>query len=655
MKLVGISGEAGSGKDTVAAFLRDTFGLVTSVSLGDLVRAQLSEIGVVPNRALQRMVADYRRTTRGSNYWVDLAISHTPREKEFLLLTGIYAPGEAQHLLRLGGVLVWLEALEPTRIQRIKERRDGPRDELLLLNPTAFISQLQDEKGSQILDSESAASLSAVKSFAQYVIQNDGDLDALKKSVDNFTQFLEQTFRRPPGNLSLIAAPVNETYEAAAPWMEDLDSLIRLEKSKFFQNFLAGPEAAVLGAKVEVVADMLLGEAVRVLYKPNLLSITGTQTAKRVADIIEVESPRTALINLRAFKPSNQEEEYFIGLTDHVFHELHMKAHVFWLNNKDTILKNLDERLKQISKIDAIQFGGKRYRGLEKVRDSGVAFSIPENEVAAIVELAQNPILKIKPILEIIKNDRIFEVSGFKNSKASIVVHDVVDHLWTFELLDRIGLLSKYKEMFDAIGNPEKIDIFKREGEIVASIAFGVRAFQGVAPGFRPIIGSKDIVRMVRDLRGRLSDRHTDALRIVNNLDSDGTEWRSLGYTYSNYLTELDEQRRVFGCIKFRDPKTRRVVSELDPQSPDYLCFFIEVHHALLDSANKHRNALFYTHFIIEEYLRGIGSEGTTTKPIAITASLLDGAKLRHSNSVPKEVSEWMFRNYGFTANRNLV
>jgi hypothetical protein len=97
------------------------------------------------------------------------------------------------------------------------------------------------------------------------------------------------------------------------------------------------------------------------------------------------------------------------------------------------------------------------------------------------------------------------------------------------------------------------------------------------------------------------------------------------------------------------------VVGELDPGSPDYLSFFIETHHALLDSANKHRNALFYAHFIIEEYLRGVGSEGAHTRLIAITPSLLDGTRLRHSASVPKEVSEWMFRNYGFTANRNLV
>jgi hypothetical protein len=167
-------------------------------------------------------------------------------------------------------------------------------------------------------------------------------------------------------------------------------------------------------------------------------------------------------------------------------------------------------------------------------------------------------------------------------------------------------LIACGKVPTNAMGHPEKLDIFRREGEAVASISYGVRAFEGVAAGFRPLIGSKDIVKMVREMRGQLSERHTNALRIINNLESDGMEWRSLGYTFSNYITELDEQRKAYGSIKYRDPKTRRVTEELSPLSPDYLCFFIETHHALLDSTNKHRNALFYVHFLIEEYLRGV-------------------------------------------------
>jgi hypothetical protein len=155
-------------------------------------------------------------------------------------------------------------------------------------------------------------------------------------------------------------------------------------------------------------------------------------------------------------------------------------------------------------------------------------------------------------------------------------------------------------------------------------------------------------------MRGMLDERHTEALRIVNNLESDGPEWRSLGFTYSNYVTELNEQRRLFGRIKYRDAKTQRIIGELDPASPDYLCFFIEAHHALLKSSNKHRNALFFTHFIIEEYLRQVTGKGRP-KVVAITPHLMDGSRLRNSQVVPSPVSEWMFRNYGFTANRNMI
>jgi hypothetical protein len=258
-----------------------------------------------------------------------------------------------------------------------------------------------------------------------------------------------------------------------------------------------------------------------------------------MAGILQETDPRLALDNLRAFKPSNQEEEHFAGLDDHEFYNLHLKAHLLWLQNEVKVVDAVQARLDEIRKTDRIQFAGKRDRGLDRMRKHGVVFGISKDHVSRIAELTKNPLLAVRPILEFVKNERIFQVSGFMGSKASVVVHDVVDHLWTFDLLDKIGLLAKYREMFDAIGNPEKIDIFKREGEAVASISYGVRAFQGVAPGFRPLIGAKDIVRIVREMRGRLSEIHTDALRIVNNLESDGTEWRSLGYTYSNYLTEF--------------------------------------------------------------------------------------------------------------------
>lgn len=655
MKIVAICGEAGSGKDTVARILEKRLASASTVSLGRLVRSDLHNMGVAPDRKLQARVADHRRTTRGAGYWVDQGIRSASAAHLHVILTGLYAAGEVQHLHSLGGIAVWIEADRELRLERILNRMDGARDEQILSDREGFLAQLEHEKGSQqkALDQ---VSLLSVRPLCNFSLSNNVGLDELEAAAADLIDLIEKHNPSRLDNLSLIAAPEFLRYDAETPWSESLDFLTSLERRHFFEAVLASSDVIAVGDLPSVQIGMSLRDSVRALYKPNLRSITGNQTARRMAEIFEEENPDTALTKIRAFKPSNQEEEYFTGLTDSEFHDLHLQTHIRWAKSRFDIIAVIPEKLERIKKIDRQQFEVKKNRGIERLRRDGVVISIMPKHIEAVVAWANNPICRVRPVLEFVKSDRIFQVSGFTDAKASLVVHDVIDHMWTFDLIDRIGLFHKYHQMFDATGNPEKVDIFRREGEAVASISYGVRAFEGIAPGFRPLIGAKDIVRMIREMRGgRLSEVHTDALRIINNLESDGTEWKSLAYTFSNYITELDEQRRVYGCIKYRDPSTHRVVGELDPYSPDYLSFFVEAHHALLDSANKHRNALFFTHFVIEEYLRNVATTRTPGSPISITPALLDGTRLRHSSSVPTEVSGWMFRNYGFTANRNAL
>jgi cytidylate kinase len=220
MRFVGISGEAGSGKDAVAAILSRAMRSAAVISLGDLIRGQLSAIGVDPDRTLQRTAADYWRKTVSSGYWVDLAISQAGTEVDTLVLTGIYAPGEARYLQQLGGLLVWVEASEGLRLQRIENRADGARDELLVRDAAAFTLQLEAERGQQLLGDGATASLLQVKDVAQYFIRNDGDLDDLNAAIGKLVIHLNREFSHPTGNLSLITISEEMGYDAASPWAE---------------------------------------------------------------------------------------------------------------------------------------------------------------------------------------------------------------------------------------------------------------------------------------------------------------------------------------------------------------------------------------------------------------------------------------------------
>src|SRR5690606_24385730 len=154
---------------------------------------------------------------------------------------------------------------------------------------------------------------------------------------------------------------------------------------------------------------------------------------------------------------------------------------------------------------------------------------------------------------ELAKNWLILTLSGFEGSKLSLAVHDAIDHMWTFDLAERKGLFSKFSDLFESIGNPQLTDIFKREGEILASISFGTRYWE-LQSGFRPILDTRSINEHLASLssKGELSERHQRAVEITTDLMSEpeSTEYTSLGFVLSNYLATLHEQRRRYGRIK---------------------------------------------------------------------------------------------------------
>lgn len=152
---------------------------------------------------------------------------------------------------------------------------------------------------------------------------------------------------------------------------------------------------------------------------------------------------------------------------------------------------------------------------------------------------------------------------------------------------------------------------------------------------------------------GELEQRHMNAYQTIKGLRKGSVEWQSLGFTFSNYITELDEQRRKHGKIKQRDPRTRKIIGELDPLSPDYLCFFIDAHSEILSSKNKHRDDLFRFHILLEECLHA-AANGENPVPRRILLGNLRNIDFKQTR-LPEQRLHWMRNNYGFTATRNAI
>lgn len=182
MVLVGLVGNAASGKDTVAAIF-EAHGM-KHVSASDAVREELRRRGLEPSRELQTSVANELRVVRGADYFVRLALERAADPSDVgTVVSGIYAPGEVAYLRRLGGIVVGLTVCvgETTdvrlRYDRLASRADGSRDALTFEEFTA--AHARENGGS----TDHEPNVRALLAEADRVVLTDTDATGLHAAV----------------------------------------------------------------------------------------------------------------------------------------------------------------------------------------------------------------------------------------------------------------------------------------------------------------------------------------------------------------------------------------------------------------------------------------------------------------------------------------
>lgn len=183
METMAIAGYAGGGKDTVAkAFEARGF---THISLSDLVRQEISSRGLDTNRRLQNEIANSLRNSRGESYWVKRAMGLYKRLPDSLVLSGIYAPGEAQYVIdELGGVIIAALATPEEddphlRFARVSKRADGSRDAVTI---DEFM-EAHARENSGLSDDE--ANVSSVIKMARYVVMCSDEAPSIDVQVND--------------------------------------------------------------------------------------------------------------------------------------------------------------------------------------------------------------------------------------------------------------------------------------------------------------------------------------------------------------------------------------------------------------------------------------------------------------------------------------
>lgn len=183
IQLIGIAGTDGSGKDSLGEYLRDQKGW-TFVSVTDTLREEANKRGIKLGRNTLREISAEWRREYGLGVLVDRAVeayeSSDQLDSKGLVVASLRNPGEADSVHLKGGVVVWVDADQAVRYERIHARNRGSEDHV-----TFEEFQAEEKIQSQHSGDEATLSLLDVKEKADIFIDNSGsDMEAFMLQVE---------------------------------------------------------------------------------------------------------------------------------------------------------------------------------------------------------------------------------------------------------------------------------------------------------------------------------------------------------------------------------------------------------------------------------------------------------------------------------------
>jgi dephospho-CoA kinase len=178
MRIVGVSGTNGAGKDTLAQLLVERYGFVF-VSVSDLLRDEARRRGLPVEREVLGMISAQWRREHGMGVLVDRAIERFTAPHTGVVIASIRNPGEADRIHELGGSVIWVDAPARVRYERIRARQRAGTD------AKTFAAFLEEESAEREHSGDEATlSLDAVKARADIFVENAGDRGSFTDAVD---------------------------------------------------------------------------------------------------------------------------------------------------------------------------------------------------------------------------------------------------------------------------------------------------------------------------------------------------------------------------------------------------------------------------------------------------------------------------------------
>ena len=179
MRIIGIGGTNGAGKDTLAQVLVERYGFLF-VSVSDVLRDEARRRGLPVERDVLRTISAEWRREHGLGVLVDRSLDLLTESHAGIVIASIRNPGEADRIHELGGRLIWVDAPAKVRYDRVIARARTEED------AKTYGEFLAEEAAERAHSGDGATlSLEAVKACADVVIENPGtDIEAFRDAAD---------------------------------------------------------------------------------------------------------------------------------------------------------------------------------------------------------------------------------------------------------------------------------------------------------------------------------------------------------------------------------------------------------------------------------------------------------------------------------------
>lgn len=177
MIIIGITGTLGAGKGTIVDYLAKNLGF-KHFSAREFINRELVRRNLPQNRDTLTAVANELRTRHSPSYIIDMLYLEAEEAGINSVIESIRTPGEIESLRKKKHfMLLAVDADSKIRFDRIKKRKSATD----YIDYETFIA---NEKREMTSNDPNNQNLSKCISMADYILDNNGDLESLHQQID---------------------------------------------------------------------------------------------------------------------------------------------------------------------------------------------------------------------------------------------------------------------------------------------------------------------------------------------------------------------------------------------------------------------------------------------------------------------------------------